>query len=349
VSPANGTLLNKTSVAFSWKSAADPDGDHVSYRLDVDTEPDFEGRYSIATDALTETLELANQSRYYWRAGAWDGYNLTFSGVREFSIGLYPDGGEKPPALAAPLLVSPAEAATLNASPLLEWQGVNGASSYNLIVWKPSLPGSPVVNASTSSTSYNTSGRGLSEGTYLWKVRASGNGSESPYSAERSFRLNFTYGSSQGNETGTQDNGNVTQAYCGDGTCGQGEACSSCPDDCGACPAGGDVSGGSGGGSSGGGSGGSYGTGSSASGSSGAPTGGSATEQPKEQEAGKENNSIVILDDGGDGAREETPPAGLDLTGLVSGLAPYAAYVIVAAVAIGVLALFLSKYSISWV
>jgi hypothetical protein len=71
----------------------------------------------------------------------------------------------------------------------------------------------------------------LTNGNYTFKVYANDTANNWNSTEQRWVYINFT---------------NQTQSYCGDGTCNNGETCSSCSQDCGTCPSGG--SGSSGGG-----------------------------------------------------------------------------------------------------
>jgi len=363
LSPTNGSSTDATAVTFRWNAVNDQDGNVVSYRLDVDTRSDFSARYSVMGNDATEIMPLNNNTRYYWRVGAYDGKVFNFSDTWQFSIGFH----TTPPAtnqtngtnstnttvtpLTAPALTAPANAAEINASPTLSWSAVNGSAGYELLAWKSGNT-TMAINATSSSASYSTASKNLTEGTYSWKVRALGSvpAATSAWSSEWSFKLNFSSATAQ----------NQTQPpapRCGDGTCNSGESCSSCSSDCGQCPSSSSSSSGGGGGGGGGGSSASTirtnttSTNQSASNASNAFSGGSDSA-----------SSIIILEGtndtqaaqgGNDTGTNETvnagsEAAGTQMTGLAGAVAAYGPYAAGALALIAVLYIFFTKFGISW-
>lgn len=91
-SPINGYLTADTDVVFSWKEGYDPDGDEISYKLVVSSEPDLsvvvnESEWLTTTEYTTS---LENDGTYYWGVLTKDEYCETeeaiLSNVRHLEI-----------------------------------------------------------------------------------------------------------------------------------------------------------------------------------------------------------------------------------------------------------------------
>ena len=95
--------------------------------------------------------------------------------------------------LNPPSLTTPTDGETLTiGNPTFEWNPVNGASEYVILVSTESTFSSTEVNETVTTASY-TSNTTLSNGTYYWKVRAKDNeGVGSLWSEVWSFTINTT-------------------------------------------------------------------------------------------------------------------------------------------------------------
>lgn len=96
--------------------------------------------------------------------------------------------GPPPPAPAAPVLSSPADASTsVSTSPTLSWQSTTAADSYGVQV--STVPDfSTTVYNQTGITSTSTGVTGLAGNTkYYWRVNATNTGGNSPWSVTYSF------------------------------------------------------------------------------------------------------------------------------------------------------------------
>jgi hypothetical protein len=83
VSPANRAMVGASSVQLIVGAVADPDGDALTYAFEIDREPGFDSAARIASDELVANGEgqvgwsvanLSENTWYYWRARATDGY-----------------------------------------------------------------------------------------------------------------------------------------------------------------------------------------------------------------------------------------------------------------------------------
>ena len=186
VSPAHGATNQPTALSLSWSSVS---GANV-YRVQVAT-----SQSALTTDDASTCPGtcLANTTTsstsyavtglqpgvtYYWHVRAGNTTTLqggVWSTTRTFTTAA--SGG-----LAAPTLSSPANGSTnQNTSLSLSWSSVSGANTYRVQVAtsqsalttddSSTCPGTCLLNATTSGTSYSASG--LQAGTtYYWHVRA---------------------------------------------------------------------------------------------------------------------------------------------------------------------------------
>ncbi|CAN5137249.1 hypothetical protein BH23BAC2_BH23BAC2_22480 [soil metagenome] len=87
VRPVENESCTSTNLTFEWKAAEDPDGDNVSYQLEVSQNQNFSGSVQARqTGTLTAVLNLDPGVTYYWRAKAIDTRytSSSYSGVRKF-------------------------------------------------------------------------------------------------------------------------------------------------------------------------------------------------------------------------------------------------------------------------
>jgi hypothetical protein len=180
--PANGSTGVATSQALSWNSVAGA----TSYDLQVSPVSNFATTLVNQTGITVTSFSpsgLASNSTYFWRVRAVNSSgNSSYSAPWSFTTSAS--------APAAPALVSPANGATgIGASTALTWQGVSGATSYEIQV--STQPDFATLFASSSGiTSLSYSATGLSSGTtYYWRVRAAGSGGTSSYSSVFSFTV----------------------------------------------------------------------------------------------------------------------------------------------------------------
>jgi hypothetical protein len=77
--PAEGDTVHLESITFIWGTSVDPDGDPVTYSLEVDTVATFPApELIVAVSGLTDTTYTAvgpftPNMAYYWRVAAEDG------------------------------------------------------------------------------------------------------------------------------------------------------------------------------------------------------------------------------------------------------------------------------------
>jgi hypothetical protein len=161
----------------------------ATYLMQVATDASF-GAPLVSLAGLTATSFTPStalpQGVLYWRVQAADGGGRPgpFSAASSFQILTTP-----PP---VPQLIAVSPNPTNNATPTLAWGPVSGATSYRLQVGQSSSLSAPLLDITTTATSY-VPGSSLPEGNIYWQaasIDAAGN--QSAFSTPSSFTLVLT-------------------------------------------------------------------------------------------------------------------------------------------------------------
>jgi hypothetical protein len=155
--PANGAAAIPTTPTLTWN----PGTGAASYEVYFGT---TSAPPLVATVAATtyKTATLATGTTYYWRIVAKSSTGMATSATWSFTTS---------GALPAPVLISPLNGATgQTLTPLLKWNAVAGASSYDLYIGTSASPG---FIGTVNTTSVTISGVSAAT-TYYWKVVAKG-------------------------------------------------------------------------------------------------------------------------------------------------------------------------------
>ncbi|RKR13302.1 hypothetical protein CLV91_2019 [Maribacter vaceletii] len=122
--PTNNLLCITNVLDFKWEASTDPDGDSVSYLLEISKNNAFstiDNSYDVSTTSKMVTLE--KEVAYYWRVKAIDSKNLSseYSTTYQF----YTEGvGETNHLPFSPKLIAPAIDENVSGVSInLEWSG----------------------------------------------------------------------------------------------------------------------------------------------------------------------------------------------------------------------------------
>ncbi len=168
--PIDGLQCTENPLVFSWNKSSDPDGDAVSYSIQLATINSFSKDLQVRSISdNTTTLSLIKGVAYYWRVNAKDTKNKSseFSPVRKF----YSEGeGVSNHIPYAATLIRPALNSNItDSSATLEWSSSdidNDSLLYDVYAGVVNPP--PLVLENSDSTSYTIN---LSAGTtYYWKI-----------------------------------------------------------------------------------------------------------------------------------------------------------------------------------
>lgn len=76
--PTNNLLCTTNVIEFEWSASTDPDGDEISYLLEVSKDNQFASiDQSFTVNALSKSVTLEHAIVYYWRVQAKDSKGLS--------------------------------------------------------------------------------------------------------------------------------------------------------------------------------------------------------------------------------------------------------------------------------
>jgi Ca2+-binding RTX toxin-like protein len=192
LTPPDGSATADATPTLDWDDTVDPDGDAVTYRLQVDDAANFSSPVIsttslIPTSGYTPGADLP-EGTYHWRVWAFDGNVVgPWSAVWTFTVGT----NQPPP---APTLLAPTDAtATNDATPALDWAGVvdpdGDAVTYEVQGDLHADFSSPELEQTGLSQHDFTPAAPIADGTYEWRVRANDGTADGPWSTVRTVTV----------------------------------------------------------------------------------------------------------------------------------------------------------------
>ncbi len=180
-SPVSGATALDTSITLAWNAVTGADG----YRVQVGTDSTFTDGLTVDSTVSGRSLAidgLETETRYFWHVSAMNaGGQGPWSSTFDFTTQIAPPG-------AAPMQGTPPDDATdLDRSIQLEWDAVDSAERYELVVSRDSTFVETILaRQDVQATSFTISELDY-ETTYFWRVRALNAGGEGPWSDVRRF------------------------------------------------------------------------------------------------------------------------------------------------------------------
>jgi hypothetical protein len=170
IAPSDGLLCTDLSLDFSWNSSSDPDGDAISYVIQVATNNSFsENLQTKSISGTSTTFNLLTGKAYYWRVSAKDSKNNSsnYSTTRKF----YSEGeGVSNHLPYAATLISPDLDSKLNTNATtLEWSSSdvdNDPLAYDIYFGEVTNPAMVLENSSSTSYEVNLEANTI----YYWKI-----------------------------------------------------------------------------------------------------------------------------------------------------------------------------------
>ena len=171
VSPANGAMVNGTSVTFTWN----PVSGATKYLLIVNTASANKIYLDVGNVATyTNTTFAGDGTVYYWAVWAgntagWCADSLAYANTCSFT-NTGSGGGGVP--TAAPALVSPANGSTVSGTSVtFTWNAVSGATKYRLVVSTAGNLGSKInLDVGNVTTWTDSTFAGAGTVVYYWDV-----------------------------------------------------------------------------------------------------------------------------------------------------------------------------------
>lgn len=170
VSPNNGLLCTENTLDFSWNTSSDPDGDGVSYHIQVATNNSFSKDLQVLTTTSTKAnFTLKKGVPYYWRVSAKDAKNK--SSVYSPTWTFYSEGeGVSNHLPYAATLVSPELNASITEDAIsLKWSSSdvdNDPLVYDIYVGNINPPPLVLVNSNISTFDVILD----NNQTYFWQI-----------------------------------------------------------------------------------------------------------------------------------------------------------------------------------
>jgi len=168
--PSDGLLCTDSSLDFSWNNSSDPDGDNVSYEIQLATNNSFtENLQSKLISGTTIEINLLKGVAYYWRVSAKDSKNKSSSYSTTWKF--YSEGeGVSNHLPYAAALISPVLNSTMNSNTTtLEWSSSdadNDPLKYDVYFGEVDTPSLVLENSSTATHEVNLD----TNTNYFWKV-----------------------------------------------------------------------------------------------------------------------------------------------------------------------------------
>ena len=182
-----GNIINYTisNVKLDWEALKGA----TSYKWQLDYDTDFStiptGFEGTTEVTLARLPSLEPSTTYYWRVRATEPILSPWSAKWSFTTSLGSD-------TIAPKLASPGASANgVGLKPIFQWSAIAGADSYELLVSTDVSFANPVVvkvgDYALPSTAWQCDINLNYNTTYYWKVRATGSGTSSAWSAVSAF------------------------------------------------------------------------------------------------------------------------------------------------------------------
>ncbi len=171
VAPANNLLCIDDTVAFQWSTATDPEGDAITYQIQVATDNQFNQIIQSLNDSSTSlSISLEKGIAYYWRVKATDSKNA--SGSYSSTFQFYTEGeGVTNHLPFTPVLVKPAlNDVEQGVTTSLEWTASDVDSDPLIfdVYLGTNNPPITIISENQTGTTYTAS---LTASTnYYWKI-----------------------------------------------------------------------------------------------------------------------------------------------------------------------------------
>ena len=168
--PTNNMICADYSLEFKWGASSDPEGDPVSYDIQVSTDSQFSSIYAQESVEVSSTEVNLNPSQnYFWRVKAKDSNQneSPFSDVWTLSTDGTSDVNNLP---STPEYISPALGETMSSGNVnLSWNSTDDDGDslvYDLYFGTSEEP--EIFRENLQSNTFDLSS--LSSNTYYWKI-----------------------------------------------------------------------------------------------------------------------------------------------------------------------------------
>ena len=191
VSPVDAAQIGEPMVDLEVSAASDPEGDEVFYEFEIDTLASFDSANLIQSGQITDThfsaLNLAENTQYFWRVRASDGFASSAWLSARFTV-----AGQNSAPLA-PVLDNPGAGAwvanvtpNFSVNPVVDNDG--DAVHYIFAIYSDMALSNLVDSATSTQTTWAMASPLMNNQWYFWRAKAvDEHGAESEWSAAQSF------------------------------------------------------------------------------------------------------------------------------------------------------------------
>lgn len=183
ISPVNGATNISTTPSFDWFDVSGA----TSFRFQISTSNTFNttivDSMNVVLSQFSLPAALTNNTIYYWRVAARNAAGTgPYSTIFNFTTAMLPP--------AAPTLLAPPNGSIgISTTDIWLWQGVSGATLYNLQIATDLNFNNSVYNINTNTTLHIMPAGNLQPNTlYFWRVRASNGAGFGNFSTIWNFR-----------------------------------------------------------------------------------------------------------------------------------------------------------------
>ncbi len=170
MTPIDGLNCSDSPLNFVWNKSSDPDGDPISYQIQLATNNSFSKNLQVrSTSNISVTFDLIKGVEYYWRVKAKDSKNKSgeYSIIRDF----YSEAeGQRNHIPNAASLINPVINDQISSnSIILNWSSTDIDSNdliFDIFIGNSNPPPLVSENHSESSYAYDLS----PNKTYYWKI-----------------------------------------------------------------------------------------------------------------------------------------------------------------------------------
>ena len=198
--PVDGVAVATREPALVVENAADPEGEPLAYRFEIDAQPTLDSPARQASPPLppgagetswTPPLPLDENTLYYWRAHASDAFAETPSPLASFLVNV---ANEAP---SAPVALDPVDGRPVGTgTPALAWRNAADPDgdelSYEIEVRDAAGAGVAAatgIPSGVDETAWTASAALAENQAFTWSVRASDGELQGPWSAPAAFRV----------------------------------------------------------------------------------------------------------------------------------------------------------------
>lgn len=172
-SPANNITIAANKVVFKWNAL---DG-AVKYRLQV-VSPSFSSISNVLTDTIITSTQFSlvlKKGTYQWTVTAINNTAKAYSDTLSLSIIQTADLTNSTITNTYPSGVISYAANSFN------WDVLYGSKSYIISIWKNQFQTGTLIDKDTVTTNSFTTSKTLTDGTYVWAVKAINDSTETQY------------------------------------------------------------------------------------------------------------------------------------------------------------------------